>query len=82
MSILNEGINLSPDHLNNVFDRGFRSIRAKQKYPAGTGFGLYIARRIVDIHEGEIEASINNKYTIFTVTLPVKGLRGKARFRA
>jgi two-component system sensor histidine kinase VanS len=81
VSIRNRGIALNPDHANKVFDRGFRSAEAKQKYPAGTGFGLYIAKRIVEIHEGTIAASTCNGWTVFEVTLSVKGLKGKARFR-
>ena len=81
VSIRNRGIALNPDHVKKVFERGFRSAEAKQKYPAGTGFGLYIAKRIVEIHEGTITASTRNGWTVFEVTLSVKGLKGKARFR-
>jgi len=81
VSIVNSGIDLSPEHLSKVFDRGFRSAKAKQKYPAGTGFGLYIARRIVEIHEGTIKASTDSGHVIFEVILPVKALEGKARLR-
>ena len=81
VSISNEGISLSPEHRKKFFDRGFRSEEAMRKYPAGTGFGLYIARRIVEIHEGEIKVSTRDKCTVFAVILSVKGLQGKARVR-
>jgi len=81
VSISNEGIPLNPEHNEKIFARGFRSEEATRKYPAGTGFGLYIARRIVDIHEGEITASTRNGWTVFEVILSVKGLKGKARTR-
>ena len=54
--VRNGGIALDPSHTKKIFDRGFRSPEAKSKYPAGTSFGLYIARRIVEIHEGSITA--------------------------
>ena len=82
VSVRNRGVLLDPDHANRVFDRGFRSPEAKRKYPAGTGFGLYIARRIVEIHEGTITAGTHDGWTVFEVTLSVKGLKGKARLRA
>jgi len=88
VSIQSQGIPLKPEHVNMVFDRGFRSDEAKRKYPAGTGFGLYIARRIVEIHEGKIMASCrkhptvkNDWITVFQVILSVTGLQGKARVR-
>jgi len=79
--ISNYGIQL-PDDVLSIFRRGYRSEDAKNKHPAGTGFGLYIARRIVEIHEGGISAEkgILNQ-SILTVTLSVSGLKGKARLR-
>ena len=81
VSIRNHGIPLNPDLCKTIFDRGVRSEEAKRKYPAGTGFGLYIARRIIEIHEGKITALTRNGFTIFEVTLSVRGLQGKARIR-
>ncbi len=80
--IRNQGIVLDPEHSTQVFNRGFRSPEAKRKYPAGTGFGLYIARRIVEMHEGRISAAHSEGWNTFDVELSVKGLEGKARFRA
>lgn len=81
VSIRNRGIPL-PDSVDEVFQRGYRSAQAKNQYPAGTGFGLYIAERIVAIHEGEISAERDAmNATVFTVTLTVSGLKGKARIR-
>ena len=82
VSIQNNGIPLNPDVCEKIFDRGVRSEEARRKYPAGTGFGLYIARRIIEMHEGKISASTCKGHTIFEVTLSVKGLQGKARLRA
>ncbi len=81
VNVGNRGIPL-PANTPDVFARGFRSNDAKNKYPAGTGFGLYIAKRIVDIHEGSISAQTTEHGTVvFTVALSVRGLQGKARLR-
>jgi len=81
VNIASRGIPLPP-HVSDVFNRGFRSDKARNKYPAGTGFGLYIAKRIVDIHEGSISAEMTARGdAVFTVSLSVSGLEGKARQR-
>lgn len=81
VNVTNRGIKL-PVNVADVFERGYRSTEAKNKYPAGTGFGLYIAKRIVEIHEGEISVSTDSVgRTVFKVTLSVRGLEGKARVR-
>jgi signal transduction histidine kinase len=79
VSIANKGIPLLPEDAKFLFKRGYRSKEARNTYPAGTGFGLYIAKKILDIHEGNIEAYTDDKgFTVFQVTLSVKGLQGKA----
>jgi signal transduction histidine kinase len=82
VTIRNHGISLPEQHKEDVFTRGFRTAEAKRKYPAGTGFGLYIAKRIIEIHEGVLTADSRDGWTIFQVGLTVKGLEGKARYVA
>jgi signal transduction histidine kinase len=82
VTIRNRGIPLPVEHEQHVFERGFRTAEAKRKYPAGTGFGLYIAKRIIDIHEGSLTVTSHDGWTVFEVTLTVKGLAGKARYVA
>jgi len=82
VQIRNQGIPLERNVEERVFDRSFRTEQARRKYPAGTGFGLYIAKRIVAIHEGTIKATTENFWTVFSVTLSVQALKGKTRFRA
>lgn len=81
VSISDIGIIPKPEDQARVFERGFRTQEAKNRYPPGTGFGLYIAKKIVDVHGGTIEVSVKDTLTIFTVTLSVKKLEGKARKR-
>ncbi len=80
--VQNDGIRLKTEEVDRVFERGYRSQEAKSAYPAGTGFGLYIAKRIVAIHEGKISCAVEPKGSVvFSVTLPVKALEGKTRQR-
>ena len=82
VEVRNQGIPLQSGQVQSVFERGFRSEEAKRRYPAGTGFGLYIARRIVEIHEGTVSAFNEAPWVVFRVVLSIKGLEGKTRFRA
>ena len=79
--IKNKGIKLTVTDKAKLFNRGYRSLTAMDKYPAGTGFGLYIAKKIIEIHEGKIGIIDDPIYTIFAVEIPIDALKGKARMR-
>lgn len=82
VTIKNHGIPLNQEDVDRIFDRGYRTIEAKNLYPAGTGFGLYIAKRIVEIHEGAISAQQDAEgRAVFEVVLPIRALEGKTRQR-
>jgi signal transduction histidine kinase len=71
--VRNDGIGLGKEDETRVFERGYRNPEARSQYPAGTGFGLYIARRIVEIHKGVISVSTDTgSRTIFKVILPTR----------
>jgi two-component system phosphate regulon sensor histidine kinase PhoR len=70
VNISNKGIPLPVDDIDKIFERGYRTQQARNTYPAGTGFGLYIAKRIIDIHEGRITASTDTLgRVVISVTL-------------
>jgi signal transduction histidine kinase len=78
--ISNRGIGIEKGDIEAIFRRGFRSERAKSKYPAGTGFGLYIAQKIVAVHEGTIRVYNEEPgRTVFEVSIGTRKLEGKAR---
>jgi signal transduction histidine kinase len=43
ISVRSAGLPIKPDENEQIFQRGFRGSTAKQKVPAGTGIGLYLA---------------------------------------
>jgi signal transduction histidine kinase len=82
VTIRSRGVPIKPEEATKIFERGYRSDEAKNHYPAGTGFGLYIAKKIVEIHQGTIRAIPQPlDGVIFEVTLSVSGLAGKGRIR-
>jgi PAS domain S-box-containing protein len=66
------GIGISSDDIEHVFERFFRADRARKEAP-GTGLGLEITRRIVELHGGKIKLESKiNQGTTFKVWLPLK----------
>jgi len=56
MSVRSVGLPILPDEFKKLTDRGFRGLAARQKIPAGTGIGLYLAERVMDMHQGALKA--------------------------
>jgi two-component system phosphate regulon sensor histidine kinase PhoR len=65
------GIGIAPDELPRVFDEFFRGEEAKRVFAHGTGLGMAIVKRVVEMHHGRIDvASEPGRGTQFTVTFP------------
>ncbi len=72
IEISDTGVGIPPSDLPFVFERFFRSDRARRAYTGGSGLGLSIVRWIVDAHKGkvEIESKVDEGTTV-TVRLPL-----------
>lgn len=70
VSISNRGLTIRKEDQAELFKRGFRGEGAKARLPAGTGFGLYIAQRIMDMHGGKIEVRSVGNLNTFDVMFP------------
>ncbi len=70
-SVTDEGIGISEEELTQVFERFYRTERARSTQSGGTGLGLAISREIVEIHRGTISVmSKVNQGSTFMVMLP------------
>lgn len=75
ISVKDEGIGIPEDSQKNIFQKFFRAANAVQKETDGTGFGLYIAKMIVDLADGDIWFdSKEGTGTTFFVRLPFEGM--------
>jgi PAS domain S-box-containing protein len=72
LSVKDQGIGISPDHLSKIFDRFYRVEGSKMSTISGFGIGLYLCREIIHRHHGEIsaESDIGDGAT-FTFSLPI-----------
>jgi len=69
--VTDNGIGFDPDHSSIIFNT-FTRLNSKNRYD-GTGLGLSLSKKIVERHNGTIEADgLKNVGAIFTITLPVK----------
>src|ERR1700693_1381935 len=72
IEVSDTGIGIPEANLPYVFERFFRSDRARRAHPGGSGLGLSIVRWIVEAHKGKVEVvSRVGEGTTFTVTLPL-----------
>jgi signal transduction histidine kinase len=72
VSVKDTGIGIPPEHQKDIFQRFFRAPNAVLTETVGSGLGLYIAKNIIDHHQGTIGfTSETGKGTIVTITLPI-----------
>jgi two-component system, OmpR family, phosphate regulon sensor histidine kinase PhoR len=72
ISVKDTGVGIPARDLPRIFERFYKSDRARTRSQGGTGLGLAIARHIVEAHHGRIwAASKEGKGSVFYFTLPV-----------
>jgi two-component system, OmpR family, sensor histidine kinase ArlS len=70
ITVSDAGIGIPEADIGKIFDRFYTADKSRSKGPTGTGLGLSIARRIADIHQGEIKVeSEEGKYTKIIISL-------------
>jgi signal transduction histidine kinase len=72
IAVADEGPGISPEDQAHVFDRFWRSDKARARADGGTGLGLAIVRQIVEGHGGEVR--LHSKVGVgssFVVWLPI-----------
>lgn len=69
--IRNHGKTIPRDKLNRIFEQFFRLDSSRASATGGVGLGLAIAKEIVALHGGEIEAESENECISFSVKLPL-----------
>ena len=72
--IIDDGIGISPEHIDRIFERFYRVKEGPPAELGGTGLGLSITREIIEEHKGTITVESQvGKGTKFTITLPLAG---------
>lgn len=78
--VTDNGPGIPPQHIDRIFDKFFMIDSGLTRKQRGMGLGLYIVKRIVDLHYGHIWVKNNNKGsgTSFYVTLPISRMETQA----
>lgn len=71
-TVTDRGREISPAHLERVFERFYREDAARGGERGGAGLGLAIAREIVRAHGGTIGARSADGTTVFTLEVPLE----------
>jgi signal transduction histidine kinase len=70
--VRDSGIGIAEHELSLIFERSYRTDRARSRDTGGAGLGLAIARWITEMHGGKITAESNlGVGSVFRVSLPV-----------
>lgn len=70
--IEDNGIGMSPESLEHIFERFYRVDKARSREHGGTGLGLSIVKMLIDKYDGTLDvSSVLNEGTTFTVRLPL-----------
>lgn len=70
VSIENSGHGIEPGDLKNIWDRFYKADKSRGAERSGTGLGLYIVKRIINMHGEEITVTSEvDKNTVFCFTL-------------
>ena len=71
ISVQDNGAGISPEDLPYVFERFYRGDKARQQQGSVSGFGLAIAKSLVEAPGGSIAVeSVLGQGTSFTITIP------------
>jgi CheY-like chemotaxis protein len=75
VEVSDNGIGIAPAMLPLVFDMFTQADYSLERSNAGLGVGLSLARRLVELHDGRLEAHSegSDRGSTFTVTLPLAG---------
>lgn len=70
IEVMNHGKTIPPEKLSKIFEQFYRVDSSRDSKTGGAGLGLAIAKEIVELHGGTIQAESQNERIRFSLCLP------------
>lgn len=71
--VQNFGIRIAKDEQIKIFEKFYRTDKSRNKNSGGTGLGMSIVKKIVDIHKGIIKIDSKENFgTTISISFPIK----------
>lgn len=68
----NTGVHILEDALSHLFEAFYRTDTSRNRNTGGTGLGLYIVRKIMEMHHAEYGIKNTKSGVLFWSKLPIK----------
>lgn len=84
VAVIDTGVGIAAEDLPHVFERFWRADRARSRHLGGTGIGLAITHRLVELQGGtiEVESQVNRGSTFrFSIPLSRSSFRASGSFK-
>ena len=69
ITVKNKGDNISEDEINKIFDKFYKVDKSRKDSLNGSGIGLSIAKKIMELHEGKIWAECKDNIISFSIII-------------
>ena len=73
MEFSNQSEGITAENVSHLFDKFYRASKARGSKSGGAGLGLAIAKEIIQLHKGSIEAYLTGNIIHFKMALPLEG---------
>lgn len=68
----NTGVHIPEDTISHIFEAFYRADTSRNRNTGGTGLGLYIVRKIMELHHAEYGIKNSNRGVLFWIEIPQK----------
>ena len=67
LTIENSGVHIAKEEIENIFEPFYRTEKSRNRYTGGSGLGLFIVKRVLELHHFEYAMENSENGIIFTI---------------